>query len=70
MRDDIQEPLRIVGKHIDHCEPVAYPVIDLDLSRLAAGGQSASPGHPGTSAQQLIERFLTLQHPDDRMHHG
>src|SRR6185503_15072500 len=54
MRDDIQQPLRIVGEYIDDRESVVDPVIDHHLSCVMGCRQTANIRQAGVSTYQLI----------------
>src|SRR5262249_25531323 len=70
MRDDIQQPLRIVGEYIDDRESVVDPVIDHHLSCVMGCRQPANIRQAGVSTYQLIKRLHALQDPGDRFSYG
>jgi hypothetical protein len=69
-RDDIQQPLRIVGEHIDDREPVADPVINHHLSRLTGRRQPVNIRQAGISTHPTHQAIPHPSAPDDRFGYG
>ncbi len=65
VRDHVQQPLAVIGEHVDDREAVGGLIVNLHRGGLPAGRKPASGRKAAASAHQVLDRILPFQNSDD-----